>query len=166
MNRTVVLVLVAVAVVAGTGIAIKLAVDGRRPKGSDTVQIQMMLLEGEKAAERRDSAGIGRFISPNYSDNLGLRDATVRYQIRDFLRRYRTVDVNIPTESIQITLDPDGKSGSASFRAMVSAQGDGGSQSSEVEMTIKVAKERVYYFWIFPGEEWKVTAADGYQGLE
>src|SRR5688500_13647760 len=115
MNRTVTLALVAVAVAAGTALAIKMAVDARRPKGSDTVQIQMMLLEGEKAAERRDAAGVGQYISPNYRDNIGLRDATVRYQIRDYLRRYRTVDITIPTESIQISLAPDGKTGSVAF---------------------------------------------------
>ena len=45
-------------------------------------------------------------------------------------------------------------------------QREGGRYSSDVAMSIGLAKEPVHYFLVFPGEEWKVISADGYAGLE
>jgi len=142
------------------------AVEARRPKGSDVAQLQQILLDGEAAAEQKNAAGIARFLSKDYKDDLGMSDTSLGYQIREYLRQARTVDVTIPTESIQIQVSPDGKTGSVNFRVAISTQGDRGGGGAETQMSLQVAKEPVHYFGVFPGQEWRVTSAGGYAALE
>jgi hypothetical protein len=144
----------------------KLAVDARRPKGTDQQQLRQMLLEGEMAAERGNASGITKFISPSYEDSAGMNDDRLVYQIRAYFRDRGPLEVNIPSESIDVNLDPGEKTGTVRFQLLVGSQVPGSGASTEMELGLKVAKEPVYYYWIFPGEEWRVTGADGYGPLE
>jgi len=147
-------------------LAVIRAVDAQRPKGTDPQQIQALLLKAETASEQRNSAALGRLISENYQDSLGMTETQMRYQIADYLRNHRSIDVDIPANSIQVQLAPGGRTGSVRFHARVSAQGESSQNSMDIDMTCGLAKEPVRYFWLFSGEEWKVTSAEGYAGLE
>jgi hypothetical protein len=72
----------------------------------------------------------------------------------------------MPSREIQVAVSPGGKTAQAKFRARVTTQGEGSGGSLDIEMSLQLAKEPVRYFWLFPGEEWKVISADGYSGLE
>lgn len=156
-------VLLALALAA---LAVIRAVDAQRPKGSDQQQIQALLLKGETAAEQRNSGALNRLISDNYRDSLGMTETQIRYQIIDYLRNHRSIDVEIPANSVQVQLAPDQRTGTLRFHARVTAQGESSQNSMDIDMTCGVAKEPVRYFWVFEGAEWKVTSADGYSGLE
>lgn len=161
MNLKVVGGLVGLILVAGGALGLKMAVDAQRPKGSDQEQIQTMLMDGEKAAKRKDAAGINRFISRDYSDGLGMTDTSLKYQVNDYLRRKSSFDITVPLESTQVMINPDGRTGTAQFIVRVNAE-----NSASFPMTLKLVKEPVHYFLFFPGEEWKVISAEGYAGLE
>jgi hypothetical protein len=141
------------------------AVEARRPKGTDVQQIQRMLMDGERAAEQRSTGGIARFISKDYHDNLGMSDTSLIYQINTYMRRQRMIDINIPSESIKVNVSPDGKTATADCRVQMATQGEAGSGTAEMELSLSLAKEKVFYYLVFPGEEWRVTAADGYSGV-
>lgn len=147
-------------------LAVVRAVDAQRPKGTDPQQIQALLLRGETAAEQRNSAALNKLISDNYRDSLGMTETQMRYQIMDYLRSHRSIDVEIPANSVQVQVAPDGRTGTLRFHARVTAQGEGSQNSMDIDMTCAVAKEPVRYFWVFEGQEWKVVSAEGYSGLE
>ena len=158
--------LLVLVLLAAGALGVKLAVDAQRPKGTDVEQIREMLRQGEAAAERAQAGGITKFISEDYQDSLGMTDSSLKYQIRDYMKRNGSMEITVPERSIEIRVSPDGKRATASFQVSASTQREGGRFSSDVEMSIGLAKEAVHYFVIFPGEEWKVVSADGYAGLE
>ncbi len=165
MNRWIVLGLSAVILLAGVTLFVIRAVDARRPKGPDDYQLRQMLTNAAAAASRRDSGGVARYLSADYSDTTGLSATSMRYQIARYLREHAETAVEIPDESITIQIGPDGRTGTVEFRADISARGAGGEANSEVRLSLRVAKERVHYLLFFPGEEWRVTSADGYSGI-
>jgi hypothetical protein len=169
MNRAMIGTLAAILGVASAALWVKLAVDAQRPRGSDVQQLRQMLTDGEKYAEQRNAPALGRFISDNYRDNLGMSDSALRYEMNNWFRQHRAVEVTIPSEAVQITLSPDGKTGAVTFPVSLGLQGQGQASTPsrhDLTLTLSVAKEPVHYFWIFPGEEWKVTSADGYAEAE
>ncbi len=163
MNARVVGLLVAVMLLAGGGLWVKRTLDAARPKGSDDAQIRQMLFDGEAAAERREPTGVSKFLSEDYRDGLGLSDSSMRFQIGRYLREHKEISLNIPSQSIQIQLDPEGRTGSVSF-TLEAGVGEG-TGATTVPMTLKLKKDPVRYLWLFPGEEWRVTSAEGYQGV-
>ncbi|MFN3648739.1 MAG: hypothetical protein ACK47B_04085 [Armatimonadota bacterium] len=166
MNGRLVAVGLALVLVAGGGFALWRSVEAQRPKGSDAEQIRAMLAEGERATERLDAAGLGRFISDDYRDNLGLSDTSVKYQIRRYFREHDAIEVEIPEQSIEVNVSPNSDTGSVSFLARVGVATDAKTATYDLPMTLQVKKEPVHYYWLFPGEEWKVTSAEGYGALE
>ena len=165
MNKAVV-ILAAIVITASAAFGIKLAVDSRRPRGTDVQQLRRMLLEGEAAVEARRPADINRFISGDYRDNLGMSDTSLKYQIREYLQQRQAVELTIPSESIQINVDPDGRAGTVQFQVSVTSQVAGNALANQHSLSLRVAKERVHYYWVFPGEEWRVTSAEGYMPSE
>lgn len=167
MNRTVILVVVIALLLGGAALAVKAGIDAQRPQGADTEQIQRILYEAERAAERRDVSGLTRFISEDYHDNPGMNAPRLKYAIRDWMRARRSVDVEIPSRSVRVEAAPDGKNATARFHVRLSADvAERGATAAEMDMSVRLAKERVYYYWLFPGEEWKVTGAEGYTAAE
>ncbi len=158
--------------VLGGGLWVKRAVDAQRPQGSDEEQLRRMLYEGERAAEQRNAAGVNKFLSEDYRDGLGMSDSSLKYQIREYLSRRSNLDVVIPSERVQVYIAPDGATGTVTFPLAILTPG--GSQptgaesaaasmpASQMTLTLGVRKERVHYFFVFPGEEWRVVSADGY----
>jgi hypothetical protein len=165
MKRGPILALAAVAVVALMALAVKRAVDARRPQGTDAEQIRQLLYDGERAAERRDSATLNRLISQDYDDGY-FNAARVRYTITDYLRRQQAVEITVPSELIVVDVAPDGRAATARFRVQFARQADGGSFYHDLDMTLHLQKEPVYYYVIFPGEEWRITRAGGWEALE
>jgi hypothetical protein len=155
---------VGVLALAGAALGVKLAVDAQRPRGTDQQQLQQMLFQGEQAAERRDPAGINRLISSDYSDSIGMSDTSMKYQINRYLRRQQSVQVAIPLESIQTEIAPDGRTGTVRFQVNVVAQSRDGTVPNNLSLVLKVRKEPVFYFWVFPGEEWRVISVEGHEG--
>lgn len=166
MNQKTITWLCVVAAVAMAAVGIKLAVDARRPRGSDVQQIQGLIERGATAADRRDAAAMGHLISSHYRDSLGMSDVSLRYQINDFFRRQSAIQVTLPPDRLKIDVQPAGKTAAAQFHVVVATQGSGGSMTTELDMTLQFAKEPVYYYWLFPGEEWRVTSAENYGALE
>lgn len=152
------------------------AVDAQRPKGSDEDQLRRMLYVGETSAEQHNSTAINRLISEDYRDSLGMSDTSLKYQIREYISQRRAIDVVIPSEKVDVYVAPDGKTGTVTFPMTVTnpvapptsgsdgAAYSGGAAASggEMTLTLGVRKERVHYFFVFPGEEWRVTSAEGY----
>jgi hypothetical protein len=165
-TRTLITVALALLLLGGGALGVKAAVDSRRPTGSDEDQIRRMLYDGERAAERRDGAALNAMISENYRDSLGMSDSSLKYQIREFLRRNQVIEITVPSESIRVSVDPGAKSASVSFRVSARAGRRGGGPANSFEMSLQLVKEPVYYYWLFPGEEWRVAAAEGYTGFE
>jgi hypothetical protein len=166
MNWKVMGALAAVLALALSALYVNRTVAALRPKGTDLEQIQAVLLKGESAAERGDSAALGRLISDNYRDSLGMTETQMRYQMGDYLRRHASIDVELPANSIQADFGPDGKTAAVRFHARVSARGEGGQGTMDIDPVLGMTKEPVRYLWVFPGEEWKVTSAEGYAGLD
>lgn len=152
-----------VVVLSASALGVKAAVDARRPQGTDVDQLQAMLLQGEQAAEKGDAGGIHALISPNYRDDLGMKDTQLKYQVSRYLREHPGLELTIPTDSVQVDVAPDGKTATVDF--VVSATSARGS-ASRVPIHLKMAKEPVFYYFVFPGEEWKVISASGYPGME
>lgn len=167
MNRLMVGVVGVLVLGLGASLFVWRTVEAQRPRGTDTEQLQRMLYEGERAAERKDAGGVTRYISNDYQDAVGLSDSAVRYEIASYIRRQRQTDLTIPGESVQINIDPSGKTGTVAFQMEVRTQGEsGGTNTNSLGMTLRVAKEPVRYLWLFPGEEWKVVSSEGYSSLE
>ena len=156
-------VVLGVVILAAGALGVKAAVDAKRPRGTDVQQIQMMLFNGEQAAERGDAATLHRFISPDYEDEIGMRDTQVKYQISRYLRERRGLEITIPSQSVQIEVAPDGRTATCSFLVNATSANGG---ANAVPINLSLARERVYYYWIFPGEEWKVTRAGGYPAMD
>ena len=153
----------AIVLLAASALGVKAAVDAKRPQGTDIEQIQRMLLEGEQAAERGDAAGIHRYISPDYRDEVGLGDTQVKYQINRYIRERKGLELTIPSRSVAIEVAPDGRTATCSFSVSVTAANG---SASDVPIHLQLVRERVYYYWLFPGEEWKVVSAGGYPGMD
>lgn len=167
MDRRGVIAAIAVLALVLAGVGTKLALDAARPKGTDREQIARMLVQGEAAVERKDVSGVTRFISEDYRDSLGFSASSVKYQIGDYLRRKGALDLNIPSRSVQIDVSPDGRTASARFHvSAIAASPTGGSNQTEMDISLQLKKEKVYYYLVVPGQEWKVTSAEGYAGLE
>jgi len=166
MNWKVMGALAVVLALALSALWVNRTVASMRPKGSDQEQIQALLLKGEIAAENRNSGAMGRLISENYRDSLGMTETQIRYQIGDYLRSHASIDIDLPANSIQTELSPDGKTATVRFHARVSTRGQDAQGSMEIDPILVMTKEPVHYLWVFPGEEWKVTSAEGYAGLE
>jgi len=166
MNWKVMGALAAVLALALSALFVNRTVASMRPKGTDVEQIQAVLLKGEMAAEQRNSAALGRLISDNYRDTLGMTETQIRYQIGDYLRSHSSIDIDLPANSIQAEIAPDGKTATVRFHARVSTRGEGSQGSMDIDPVLAMTKEPVRYLWLFPGEEWKVTSAEGYAGLE
>lgn len=153
----------ALALALALAAGIRCAVDARRPKGSDTEQIEQLLLAGEAAAERRDAAALGRLVSRHYRDSSGFTAASLRYRIAEYLRRQQSIEIEIPLRSVRIRVDPGTKTAVAEFDLTLRTQAEGVSLRADLHPVLTLAREPVYYFGIFPGEEWRVTSAEGYQ---
>lgn len=164
INWKVVGALAGVALLALGAFGVMRAVDAQRPRGSDTQQLRTMLAQGEAAAERGDAPAIWRFISDDYSDNLGFSDTSVKYNIRAYLRDHKNMDLTIPSDRVNIHIDPDGRTGAMDFVVIVNSPGASGS-GNQIPISLRIRKEPVRYYWLFPGEEWKVLSADGYTGI-
>src|SRR5687768_9216594 len=102
---------------------VKAAIDGKRPKGTNTEQIMQMLYEGERAAERRSASGISKYLAETYEDSLGNNKDRMRYIIRDGITRYRGLNVNLT--DIQIQMDPGDETATASFQVHFNGEMDG-----------------------------------------
>ena len=120
---------------------------------------------GHSGTRQRKQAGVTRYLSEHYRDENGLSDSSLRWEIGRFLRQKRSLDIVIPTD-VLIALDANGKTGTVQFPMSLTIQGSGGSLTTQMDLTLRVTKEPVYYFWFFPGEEWKVTSASGYVPME
>lgn len=156
--------LAALALVGG-GLWINAAVDAQRPRGTDTEQIRHLLQTAEQAAERGDSAALGRLVSDDYRDEVGFSDTSVRYQIRDYLRTHRFAEVTIPSRALQISVGPDGKTATATFPVMLQIQRRDEAGSVQLTLSLTLHKDPVHYFYVFPGAEWRITRTEGYMPL-
>jgi len=162
MKRGIILAAVLTGLV-GTGLIVKLAVDAKRPKGSDDRQIRMMLYDAERAAEQKSVSGIAKYISEDYRDGLDMNAPRLKYAIRDWMRLRNAVEVTIPTESIRVQIEPDGKAALVQFHLSLGTDLEGrGTATSDMEMGLRLRKEPVYYYYLFPGEEWRVVSSEGY----
>ncbi|MBM3459808.1 MAG: hypothetical protein FJX77_14910 [Armatimonadetes bacterium] len=161
----VILVSLAVLVALGGGFWVKSAVDAQRPTGTDTEQLRTLLLSAERAAERRDPAGVVRWISEDYRDEIGLSGRAARYQVQNYLRSHRVQEVTIPSQGIQVQLAPDRRSARMSFPLLLDLESQAGRGQVQVSMTLTLQKDPVHYLWVFPGEEWRITRAEGYMPL-
>ena len=117
------------------------------------------------AASRRSAAGVGRFISEHYRDSLGFSDASVRYQMRRYFREQRFLEIEVPQETVKIEIDRNRETATAALQARVRTESQGQEMLRDLQITLRFAREPVYYFWVIPGEEWKVTSAEGYAPL-
>ena len=159
--------IVALAVLLVLGLAtwgVMRAVDAQRPKGTDLDQLRQMLYDGERAAEQRNAVGVTQFISDDYQDDMFNADRA-RWAVRDWMRRSEAIELDIPGDSIVFQPGPDGKSGTLEFLLRSVQRVVGFPVPLQMQITLRVGKERVYYYWIVPGEEWRVTGASGYQGF-
>jgi hypothetical protein len=147
------------------GFAVNAAVDARRPKGSDHEQIRFLLVDAQRAAERRDAPALNRWISEDYSDDLGLTRASVCYEVGRYLRSHRTITVVVPQQSLAVEVDPTGQSASAQVHASIAVESQAGRGGSELDFSLRLRKEPVHYFGVFPGQEWRITWVGGYTGL-
>jgi hypothetical protein len=161
MNRWMILG-IALLLIGGGGVGVKLAVDAQRPQGDDDRQIRMMLYEAERAAERQSISGVTHYISEDYSDGLGMNAPRLKYAIRDWMRQRDAVEVNIPSESIHVQVSEDGKTAAVQFQLQLGSSAAGGAMA----IGLKLVKEPVRYYWLFPGEEWRVVGAEGYTPIE
>lgn len=149
-------------VMAGAWIWLLRAVDAQRPKGSDTDQIRAVIARGARAAQRRDAATLRKLISDDWN-GLGLRAPQVRQQIGSVLARAQEVRVYIPDNTLRVTVDPDHRGAHAAFSLEFQALG------GQVDLpayrgilVLRLAREPVRYYWIFPGHEWRVVGQEGF----
>lgn len=151
--------------VAAAAWGVHAAVEARRPRGSDTLQILRMLQQGEAAAERRDVSGITRFVSPDYRDTVGMNAERLRFQIADYFRRRTApLEVEIPSRAVLVQVEPGGRLAAVQFPLLLGGTGEGA--APEMRLTLRLRKEQVFYYWLFPGEEWRITSAEGYVPFE
>ena len=70
--------------------------------------------------------------------------------------------VDIPSTSIAITVNPDGRHADAHFLVHFESTGPQAVLPTfDGNLNLTLAKEPVRYYLFFPGQEWRVTAADG-----
>ncbi len=165
MKRGPLLFGVGVLVLLLAAFGVKRAVDSQRPQGSDDEQVRQMLYDGERAAERRDAGGVTQYLSPNYNDG-NFTGTQVRFRVAEYFRRQQSVELNIPSELVRTEFAPDGKTGTVRFRMQVGRQEGSGSFYTDVDMTLHLVKEPVFYFGVFPGEEWRVIKVEGWEPLD
>jgi hypothetical protein len=138
------------------------AVDAQRPRGSDADQIRALVSRGLKAAERRDATTLGQLVSNDYKDSFGFRAETVRRQASAIIGRARQVTISVPGDQEVIQVEPGGRQGSVIFPIGFQAAGGDAPYSFQGTLTLRLAKEPVRYYLVFPGEEWRVVAVEGY----
>src|SRR5213592_1795935 len=91
------------------------AVNAQRPKGTDAEQIHALIAACDKAASRRDSAAINRYISNEYKDGFGFRADQARLEVGRVLGSARQVQIFIPLSSERIVVEPGAHRASAGF---------------------------------------------------
>lgn len=157
----------------GTGALLLLAAAGiwwlvekQRPTGTPEAQLQRMLAAAERAAESRDAAGVVRWISDDYQDSSGMNDERLRFQIGRWLRARRSIDILIPSQRVVAQTLPGGADARLHFPLTLNWDGSGGTGTSSMQITLHLRREKVFYYFLFPGDEWRVISAEGYIPLE
>jgi hypothetical protein len=166
MKQFTILSLGAVLLLGSGTLAVRTAVLAKHPKGDDAAQIRRLVLQGEEAARRKDATAIGRLISEDYQDGLGMRAPQIRLQVREAFRSSQSIQVSVPPEQVEVEIDQNGATGTVWLNVNVASQSAESRSFNNMSLTLRVAKEPVRYYWLFPGAEWRVTSAEGYGGLD
>lgn len=153
----------AVLVLAAGTFWVRQKVESLRPDGDDRAQILALVARGEAEAERRNAAGIGRLISRDYQDTAGNSHDRIRAQIHQYLIRWREVAIDIPSDLVRVEVSVGGREALAWFPVRMVGKLGGAEVSAQFDMSVRLGREPVRYLWVFPGEEWKVISADGYE---
>ena len=162
LQRRVAIAAATLVVICGAAMGVRALVEAQRPRGTDTEQLMQMLFDGERAAERRSTQGVTRFLARDYRDSLGNNKDRMRLLVRDAILRFQGMDVIV--EEPRIDLDEGSASGTVAFQVRVVAGPETGGSPSQI--VLRVVKEPVRYYWLFPGAEWRIQSADGYMSLE
>ena len=138
------------------------AVDVQRPKGSDENQIRALIAACDKAAARRGAGTINHFLSNEYKDSFGFRADQARVEIARVLGSARQVRIYIPLNSEAVIVEPDGRHAVARFDLQLQTMGgQGGGLTYNGTLQLRLQKEPVRYFILFPGAEWRIAGTEG-----
>jgi hypothetical protein len=136
------------------------------PQGTDQQQIVAQIQRGERAAEERSIGALMRVVSPDYKDDIGLTRPALRYQAGGQLREAEQVEVTIPSNQLQIRVEPGGQEATSSAPVEVRiTDRKGGTRTMTPNLTLRWRKERVRRYLLFPVEEWRVVRAEGVGGV-
>jgi hypothetical protein len=138
------------------------AVENQRPRGTDAQQITALVASGARAAQARDPDALRRLVSNEYRDENGFRADAVRLQIGRVLGQAQQVRAYVPANSIVVQLEPDGQHATASFQIQFEANTRNGDLRFDGPINLRLAREPVRYFLVFPGHEWRIVSAGGY----
>jgi hypothetical protein len=152
----------ALVLLAVAGLWVWRAVEAQRPQGSDEAQIRALILDCARAAERRDARVLAHWISEEYRDANGFSAEIVQRQAARILANAREVRAFIPADSLTIQVGLDRDTASAAFSVQFRASGKNGELRFEGPLQLRLRREPVRYYLIFPGAEWRVAGVDGY----
>jgi hypothetical protein len=139
------------------------AVNAQRPKGGDAEQIRAVIAACDRAASRRDAATINRYLSNEYRDSFGFRADQARIEVGRVLGSARQVQIYVPRDSEAVSVNPDGRHAAARFELhLQTTGGQAGGLTYNGTLYLRLQKEPVRYFLVFPGSEWRITSAEGY----
>ena len=157
----------AVVGLAGLGLlALWRSAEAQRPQGSDDQQIRTLFASAARAATERKAGQALRWLSADYSDSNGIKATIARYEVSRLINNAKQIDVYVPVREVEVQVS--GNTASAVVPITVTATGENIPPVGTGQRTLNVQlrKEPVRYYWLFPGEEWRVTSVEGYGGMD
>jgi len=131
------------------------------PKPPDKEQIQAILKAGKRAVEKKDVQGCLKYVSREYSDDLGFRFDQLRFSLAQAFRNDISYDVVFNDIQIQV----QGDTATADLNLTIVAHGPSRpSETHSGSLTLTFAREKARRYLILPDYAWRVTKASGLQG--
>ena len=127
-------------------------------KRPDADQIRDLIERGRRAIEHKSLDAAMSCISENFSNNMGLNRDRLRMLAADAFRANMSYEVVMDAPDVTV----NGDQAQAKTHVAVSGISGGGREPVfSGEVALRLAKERVHRYLIFPTREWKITGIDG-----
>ena len=129
-----------------------------RERGSDSDQITAMIERGRQGIERKSLNTAASCLSKSYSDQYGMNYDRIRVWAAQAFRAETSYEVAV--DAPQVTVQGDQAQARTHVVVSTVASGDR-QQVFSGDVLLRLRKERVRRYLIFPAREWKVISMEG-----
>lgn len=144
----------AAAIVVAVGILYILGYRAVQPIGTDTGQIRGAVVDSVDALRHGRAGDAMRIVAPDYKDSTGMNTSRLRLLARQAARNRDAWTASVLSVESQIAGD------TARVAVTVTVGDTGGNSAPPDTIELRMRKDRVYAWLIFPTDRWRVISAD------